>query len=699
MSGAGCKAVPSRDISRAFIEAQLEKVQAGEKFARSPEISKLLRYLVKQTLDRPGEQLTETVVGLELYGSDFDPLTDKRVRTYASRLRERLKNYYETDGRNDLLLIQIPIGGYTAEFRLVEGPVAEPQPLKKVEEKTVPSPLPKRWNWKLPTLAAAFLIAVVAVLLLLRVPNDKHIAVLPFTTTGYDQKCAVCDGLLNDLVSKLAQMENYRKDFWVVPMDVVRELNIRSAREARKALGVNMVITGNVQQSGEWLHINLALENAIKEVTLRTWGPHDIRVAEISRLRDEIIGQIAEMLELELRPEMRRVLAAGDSTVPGALGFYLSGLGYLERGRESTDQAIGLFDRALELDPRYALAHARLADAYLQKFYITRDAEWLKKARVSCERAIEINKDLAPVHNTMGLIYHTTGQDQRAVDEYKESLRLDGRNAIAFVGLALAYQTLRQLNDAEKMFQAAIDLRPGYWASHTDLGLFYVRYGRYKEGELHLQRAVELAPDNVGTYNNLGLLYIKTGQLTEAERTLKKSLSIKRSVEALDNLGVVYFHLGRYDEAVRAFRQAIDVGGDNMTSQGNLAEALRWSPQHANEAPAAYRHAIQLAEKELAINPNNAPSRAMLALFFARIGETKRALAEIRQSVQLAPQNGTVLLLSISVYERLGLRDESLGVLRILVQGEYSIAEIRRDPDLADLRRDPLYVQLVSGRP
>ena len=119
------------------IEEQLEKILASDTFARAPRLSLLLRYVVAHSLGDNGENLKEYTLGLEVFerGASFDPRTDTIVRVQARRLRARLARYYETEGRGDPCLIEIPRGGYQPEFHLRE-PL--PAPLLPAKRRTDP---------------------------------------------------------------------------------------------------------------------------------------------------------------------------------------------------------------------------------------------------------------------------------------------------------------------------------------------------------------------------------------------------------------------------------------------------------------------------------------------------------------------------------------------------------------------------------
>src|SRR6202162_2154682 len=122
------KVAPSTEGAR----AELEAVLASTLFVRSPRISRLLQYLCNKYLEGANEEVKEYQIGVEVLGRppSFDPAEDAAARVEAHRLRKRLKEYYETEGRDHSLRIELPLGHYAVAFQTV---TVEP-PLQEKEE-------------------------------------------------------------------------------------------------------------------------------------------------------------------------------------------------------------------------------------------------------------------------------------------------------------------------------------------------------------------------------------------------------------------------------------------------------------------------------------------------------------------------------------------------------------------------------------
>jgi Tfp pilus assembly protein PilF len=191
---------------------------------------------------------------------------------------------------------------------------------------------------------------------------------------------------------------------------------------------------------------------------------------------------IIEMLNVRLQPQQAQELVAHGTTVLSAYDFYVQGLGYLQRldQPQNADNAIALFQRALKEDPSYALAQAGLGRSYLQKYDNTKQKQWIQSARQACERAVSLDAKLAAGHTCLGGLYHSTGEYQKAVTEFRTATEGEPASDDADRGLASAYEHSGQLQAAEQTYQKAIELRPSYWRTYNYLGVFYLSRGNYE---------------------------------------------------------------------------------------------------------------------------------------------------------------------------------------------------------------------------
>jgi serine/threonine protein kinase/Flp pilus assembly protein TadD len=554
---------------------------------------------------------------------------------------------------------------------------------------------------------AASLLLLIAVLAwrfaprwLNRVPVEKKIAVLPFRNIGGDRDNeAFCDGVMEALTSELTELSQFHGSLWVVPASEVRREGLASPGEARRALGANLVITGSVQRDHDHVHLTA---NLVDASTMRQLRSREIQrpVSEEAGLQDSVVQEIADMLQLELGARERQALAAGGTGTSGAYDLYLQARGHLERrGRGDIDQAIQMFQRAIALDSKYALALAGLGEAYWRKYRETSDTQWVNPARENCQLALKLNNQIAPVYLTLGIIEEGAGHHQAALDALEKARRLEPANPSVFRELGAVHEAMGQFDLAESAFQAAAKLRPDDWTSLNSLGGFYYRRGRYKDAIPCFLKVTELAPDNSQGYTNLGATNAMAGQYDAAAENFNKSLALLKTASAYTNLGTIYYFLDRCAEAVPLMERASELAPKSEQMWGNLGDAYACADGPKDAATSAYRRAVQLGEQRLAVNPDDGETLSVVALYQAKLGDKNKALANIQKARHIAPASRKVLWEAALVYELAGNRTEALAALAAAIHGGQPLDEVRGEPALKNLRADPRYQSLMASLP
>jgi tetratricopeptide (TPR) repeat protein len=134
------------------------------------------------------------------------------------------------------------------------------------------------------------------------------------------------------------------------------------------------------------------------------------------------------------------------------------------------DAAIAQYKQATDLDPRYAIAHARMALAYSRLYAIRRIPEALDLAYRNCQVALSLNPGLADGHLALAGVFQQTGNEQGALNEIDRALSLDPSNRYALVWQAQIYTSLNRWDDAEKTLRRALKEHPNFWLAYHELG-------------------------------------------------------------------------------------------------------------------------------------------------------------------------------------------------------------------------------------
>jgi serine/threonine-protein kinase len=294
------------------------------------------------------------------------------------------------------------------------------------------------------------------------------------------------------------------------------------------------------------------------------------------------------------------------------------------------------------------------------------------------------------------MLYNFTGEYEKAVPEFRTSVEREPNSDDAYRGLASTYEQSGQFQAAEQTFQKAIKLRPSYWGNYNRLGRFYLGRGNYQKAILMFQRVIELTPDNRWGYTNSGLAYYDLGRLDEAAAMWRRTLEIRPDAVAYSNLATVTFFTGHYAESVEPFEKAAELEPQNYLYWGNLADAYRWTPGKQDRAKATYARAIGLAKQALEVNPRDTDALGSLAVYEAKSGDLEKARMLIGQALAIAPKDVNVLSEAVEVYTLAAEQQKALDCLKYAVQAGYSRIELEANPELAGLRSNPRYREMMA---
>jgi serine/threonine protein kinase/tetratricopeptide (TPR) repeat protein len=530
--------------------------------------------------------------------------------------------------------------------------------------------------------------------------SRSELAVLPLTGVGDDTEAtAFGNGLIETLTSKLTQLSQDHT-LQVVPASEMRAKGVTTLEGARKEYGATLGLRINIQRSGDSIRVNYALIDAREHTELRA-DTFTESASDPFALQDKVANGVVAALQLELTPAEHAKLVQHGTSKPGADDFYLRGRGYLLDFHEpkNVDSAIEEFNHALEQDPTFAQAYAGLGEAYWHKYMDSKNPDFVAQAKSSCERAISLQKDEAAGHNCLGLVDRGTGAYEDAVKEYQQAADLQPTDDSAFSGIANAYERLGQPEAAEKTFKKAISLRPSYWANYNWLGELFLREGKFPDAESQFSEVIALAPESWVGHGNLGIVYSSEGQYAKALPLLERSVNIEPASFNTSNLASLYFSLRRFADSARLFEKAVTLDKNDYEVWGNLGDAYYWSPGERSKAPAAYRSAIDLAQKRLKINPREAEVLSYMAADQAMLNQSGAAIESINRALSLAPKDNNVLFEAALVFNQLNANDKALGYLEKAVATGYPANTLLDTPFLDNLHNRPRFQKLVAPVP
>jgi len=400
---------------------------------------------------------------------------------------------------------------------------------------------------------------------------------------------------------------------------------------------------------------------------------------------------IAAFATWGVRNEIRRTPMGTQTTAtPAAYESYLRGQDYLRRYDKpgNLDAAIKEFQNTTQTDPKFALAFAALGEAYWNKYLLDDDPQWVQSASAACQRAAELNNQLAAVYVTLGRIHSGTGQRDLAIQEFQRAQELDRHNIAAMLGLADTFSRIGRNQEAEVLYKRAIAMRPEMWDGYNRFGAFYYDQNRFSEAAEQFRRVIQLLPDHASAHTSLGTTLLALGQTTEAEEEFKKSLAQGPDYAAATNLGVIYYNERRYAEAVATTEQALRINDKDYRLWNNLAIAYEWLGQ-AEKARHARAQELARLEQLAPLRHDDADVQANLGVMYSQLHQRDKAMKHVQTAMAFSADNADILSKAGEAYENLGERSLALSYFRKALQKGLNFEQLETNPDLRSLLSDP----------
>jgi tetratricopeptide (TPR) repeat protein len=368
-----------------------------------------------------------------------------------------------------------------------------------------------------------------------------------------------------------------------------------------------------------------------------------------------------------------------------------------EPNDKGLEAAIEKYKEAVDLDPQYALALARLGIAYGHLYGIRGDPGALELARGNCERALTLEPNLVDGHLALALLLEETGDEQGALDEIAKVLKLDPANPRALVWQGQIYSRLNRWAEAERAFQEALRERPNSWLVYNELGVLLHEQGKFQDAVKALRSAALATPRSAMAWSNLGVEYLQVGEFTEATNSLQKSLDLDPNFDqASQNMSLALRYEHKFAEALTFARRAIELNPGDDINWLEVGECYTSLGNHANDAREGYLRAAKEAQHHLQTDATDGQTWMRLALYRVKSGNSHDALAFVRKAESLGADDMDSQLYKARIMELLGDRDQALATLANCFSKGATGLQIAQFPDMQALRKDPRYRQMQS---
>ena len=468
-----------------LVEATVERVVASRTFRRSQRHRTFLRHVVRAALDGRQDELKEVVIGIEVFGREiaqYDPRRDPIVRVEAGRVRDKLARYYESEGCDDALRIQIPVGGYLPQFAR--------------QAATKPAP-----------------------------PGIGSFAVLPFTSLSRDPDDVLfCEALADELVDLLSRVPGAR----VVGRGSASKARGQSIdmKVLGKLLGVGHVVEGSVQRAGSRYRCIAQLIRTRDRACV--WSQRfEHRIDADSDLfafqdlvADAVVAAIARPDTLGQRPETAAPIRQTGNVAARDLyerARYLVQL----RTTEGIEKGIALLRQSIALDPDFAPAHSQLGIArslhsgILALPILPAFAEVARDAR----RAIELDPLDGDAHALLADVAFRVERDWPSAEPiFRKALRAAPNSASAHQRYAAALVFNGRYLEAVEHARIAFDLDPLNITMRIHHAIITAYARDFATAVEELIAVLDIDPDHVFSQFMLGSIYIWGGEPDDAKR-------------------------------------------------------------------------------------------------------------------------------------------------------------------------------------
>ncbi|HSE38884.1 MAG TPA: protein kinase, partial [Blastocatellia bacterium] len=402
----------------------------------------------------------------------------------------------------------------------------------------------------------------------------ESIAVLPFVNQNHDPNTEyLSDGITESIINSLSQLPNLKvmsrnsvfhyKGKDMDPQAVAKELKVRA------------VLMGSVAQRGDGLSISVELING--QDNSQIWGHgYNRKLADVFAVQEEMAKEISEKLRLKLTGAERQQLAKRPTENVQAFQYYMQGRVFTQRRtREDLLTAVHLYERAIEEDRNYALAHAGLADAYSNlglRSYIAPN-EGRRKAEEAARKALALDENLAEAHAALGYAYTVLGPYNFSLGdrELRRAIELSPSFALAhfYLGNSLLRQGL--LDEGLEEYSKARELDPlSPIIARAAATPYYLKRNFVRALEL-LRQANDLGPPfsitwEIGAYIQNGLFIEALAELEKAKRERKNDPILIYST------GMVYAAQGKRAEALPFIKELENMSGASLSQAHWIAK-------------------------------------------------------------------------------------------------------------------------------
>jgi TolB-like protein/Tfp pilus assembly protein PilF len=545
---------------------------------------------------------------------------------------------------------------------------------------------------------------------------DKSIAVLPFENLSDEKENAYfADGIQDDVLTNLSKIGELK----VISRTSVMPYRGKASnvREIGKALGVATILEGSVRRIGNRVRVNVQLINA--DTDEHIWAEdYDRDLTDVFAIQTDLAKKITAELQAKLSPaEQAQMERKPTENGEAYLAFVQAhNLSCAFEDFDKLKQGEQLYERAIELDPKFALAlawYSQLESWILHTF--DRTPQRREKARTLAERALDLQPGLPEAHLALGFSYYYGDNNyDAALKEFEIAQRGLPNESDAYLAIGAIQRRQGKWAESTANLEKSASLNPKDAWPLQNLAENYQVLRNFDEANKTIDRGLKVDPDGFGLWEVKSKLAIaEKGDFSVAEKAFAAAKSIPMSnEEKLRIAGAradVFLLERKYKEGLREAESLPDdlfgTGFEqHLSGKYYLVGFARKALQDDTGARVAFLKAKDLVEAQLKQSPDAAEMHIQLAKILAYLGQKDAALAEARRAAELLPESrdafgGPEITAGVAeVYCLVGENGRTIEVLDGLLSrpSGVTVPLLKLNPAWDPLRNDPRFQALID---
>ncbi|MGH7595743.1 MAG: tetratricopeptide repeat protein [bacterium] len=543
---------------------------------------------------------------------------------------------------------------------------------------------------------------------------NKMLIVLPFENIGPAEQEYFADGVTEEIMSRLAGIQDLRV--------IARKTSIqyKSSKKSIKQIGgelnVDYILEGTVRweklPTGESrIRVTPQLISVSDETQI--WSDrYDEALAEIFQVQSSVAERVANALNIRLLESERLSLAIKPTQNLEAYDFFLQGIAYVRKA--DFESAQKMYEKAIELDPRFAFAYATLSVFHTQMFWYYRDRtqERLIKAKAAVDMALNLQPELPDAHLALGIYYYQGLLDyDRAMREFILVKQRQPNNADVWAWIGYIHRRRGQFQQAAINLKKAVELDPLSSDEIENLAWTYRVIHDYQEAIHYFDRAIVLRPNRFDYYLDKALIYISwTGDKSAAWAVLQSGMANKPAQWGLQRIipRRQWWILRILNDDYPALRElpSLEFFGPDTLSYYLFKAELNKRKYNEHLSKVYYDSVRTILEKKIKTQYDEARFHSLFGVAYAGLDRKVEAKNESEIAEQMLPISKDsfggreVVENTAWTYMLTGDHDEAINRIELLLSmpGILSVPLLRVDPLWNPLRENARFKRLLEKR-